>query len=53
MKGCCSTGGGSAQDNVRLDHDCDATDDSGTLFVRVFNAGTYTCDAYQLDYGDD
>jgi hypothetical protein len=53
MNGCCSLSGGSGQENVRLDHDCDATDDSGTLHVRVFNAGVSTCDAYQLEVGDD
>lgn len=54
MGGCCSRNGGSSQEYVRLDHDCNATDDTGMLWVRVFNAGsTYTCEPYTLEHGDN
>ena len=55
MSGCCSNNDGPAAENVKLNHTCaSGSDDSGTAFVRVFNAGpSYSCAPYTLQYGDD
>lgn len=55
LRGCCSRNGGSADENVRVDHDCDATDDTADVLVRITKAdGPPVCDTlYTLLYGDD
>lgn len=54
LSGCCSAASGNANESVRLDPDCDPTDDSGTVYVRVFRfSGTPVCGAYTLRWGDD
>ncbi len=55
LRGCCSRNGASADENVRIDHDCDATDDTADVLVRVTKAGgPPVCDTlYTLRYGDD
>ncbi|HPB96536.1 MAG: hypothetical protein BWY17_02853 [Deltaproteobacteria bacterium ADurb.Bin207] len=56
MSGCCSNNPGDAAENVRLTPTCSGGgfDDSGTVYVRVFNAEpTFTCAPYTLQYGDD
>lgn len=55
LRGCCSRNGASSDENVRIDHDCDAVDDSADILVRVTKAsGPPVCDTlYTLRYGDD
>lgn len=54
LRGCCSNASGTTAERVRLDPDCSGTDDSGTVFVRVFRvSGPPTCADYTLDWGDD
>ena len=54
LPGCCSRAAGSASESVRLNPDCSGSDDSGTVFVRVWrHSGTPTCASYTLAWGDD
>jgi hypothetical protein len=55
LQGCCSTASGNANESVRLDPDCDTTDDSGTIYIRVYRFGSAApvCGTYTLTYGDD
>ncbi|MFT5432184.1 MAG: hypothetical protein ACI9OJ_002882 [Myxococcota bacterium] len=53
-KGCCGNGAGSANETVRLNPNCNGTDDSGVAYVRVTNlTPSWTCNSYTLRYGDD
>lgn len=55
LSGCCSRNGASADENVRIDHDCSGSDDSADVLVRITKAGgPPVCDTlYTLRYGDD
>jgi len=54
LPGCCSSASGTSDENVRLNPNCSGTDDSGTVYVRVFRfAAAASCENYTLLYGDD
>jgi len=54
LPGCCSRAAGAASESVRLNPDCSGSDDSGTVYVRVWRySGTPTCASYTLAWGDD
>jgi hypothetical protein len=54
LPGCCSNNGGNASEKVRLDNNCNGADDSGDVYVVVTRtSGSWTCDSYTLEWGDD
>lgn len=54
LPGCCSRAAGSSNESVRLNPDCSGSDDSGTVYVRVWrHSGAPVCANYTLRWGDD
>ncbi len=52
LSGCCSRNAGNADETVKIDKlECSATDDEGTMYIRVWSAGgAHSCEPYSLSW---